>query len=364
MSTAAIFATTTKEIMPEEPPVYTDLSQQFVSFQESDESATPPVTVEENEPDEQSRNFNDEAGKRFSKRDCNPNIIGCKAQEALEEFKMRNTRQGGGNGLCPPHPPEDVPVVNWTEPKEIKHIFPKTYNYVVYAQARYSSQYLNLSKWRKEFDFFFDKYKYWCDFIQKKQFGNHKEITKAKQLVGQLRWLLDHCWEGDESKPLVPEMLWRARKEEARRCEQLLIRKEYYKREVLGKSAASSLSRRANIQKTLEGAELPKASLSNKIKREEKEQDENPSNFWKERDQIIKKRAHLFSLQFLVRRWADVLKQLQTPSGIMRPQFYCAVMRNHLEKYVQDLIATYEKIKDSDDFDDQMICEIIYFILK
>ncbi|VDK61226.1 unnamed protein product [Onchocerca ochengi] len=374
MSTTAIFATTTKEIKPEEPPVYTDLSQQFVSFQESDESATPPVTVEENEPDKQSRNSNDEAGKRSSNSDCNPNVTGCKTQETLEEFKMvdekqranvkktkqfrkRNTRQGGGNGLCPPHPPEDVPVVNWTEAKEIKHIFPKTYNYVVYAQARYSSQYLNLSKWRKEFDFFFDKYKYWCDFIQKKQFGNHKEITKAKQLVGQLRWLLDHCWEGDGSKPLVPEMLWRARKEEARRCEQLLIRKEYYKREVLGKSAASSLSRRvnANIQKTLEGVELPKASLSNKIKKEEKEQDDNPSNFWKERDQIIKKRAHLFSLQFLVRRWADVLKQLQTPSGLMRPQFYCTVMRNHLEKYVQDLVAAYEKIKDSEDFDDQMI---------
>lgn len=58
MSTTAIFATTTKEIKPEEPPVYTDLSQQFVSFQESDESATPPVTVEENEPDKQSRNSN------------------------------------------------------------------------------------------------------------------------------------------------------------------------------------------------------------------------------------------------------------------------------------------------------------------
>lgn len=46
----------------------------------------------------------------------------------------------------------------------------------------------------------------------RKQLIDQKEITKAKQLVGQLRWLLDHCWEGDESKPLVPEMLWRARK--------------------------------------------------------------------------------------------------------------------------------------------------------
>ncbi|KAM3719256.1 Acetyl-coenzyme A synthetase [Dirofilaria immitis] len=403
--------TTAKEIMPEELSVYTDLSQQFVPFEESDESATSPVTVKENEADKQPRNFCDEAVKQSPSSDYNSNVIGHEAPEEpemLKEFKMadekprasaqktknfrkRNTRQGGGNGLCPPHPPEDVPIVNWSEPHEIKHIFPKTHNYVVYAQARYSSQYLNLSKWRKEFDFFLDKYKYWCDIIQKKQLGNHKEVTKAKQLVGQLRWLLDHCWEGDESKPLVPEMLWRARKEETRRCEQLLIRKEYYKREVLVKTATPSLSRRANAsmqkvvgrydsdrscslknnikkptfmfqRKITEQTEtdgsvtgLQKMPLSNKIKKEEDEQEDNSLNLWKERDQIIKKRAHLFSLQFLVRRWADVLKQLQTPTGIMRSLSYCTIVRNHLEKYVRDLISAYEKINDSDDLNEQMI---------
>ncbi|EFO22597.2 hypothetical protein LOAG_05888 [Loa loa] len=412
--------TTAKEIMPEELPVYTDLSQQFVPFEESDQSATPPVstaesgrsatpplTIEENESDEQPENCYDETVNRSPNSHYHRNVSGCEAPKMLEEvkvadggsgatariskqFRKRNARRRGGNGLCPPHPPEDVPVVNWSEPSEIKHIFPKTYNYVVYAQARYSSQYLNLSKWRKEFDFFLDKYKYWCDIIQKKQLTDHKEITKAKQLVGQLRWLLDHCWEGVESKSLVPEMLWRARKEETRRCEQLLIRKEYYKREVLMKTAVPSLSRcaNANIQKalgrydddrscslkdntmklssmfqrkTVGQAEiddnvigLSESTLSNKIEREE-EQEDDLSNFWKERGQIIKKKAHLFSVQFLVRRWAGVLKHLQTPSGIMRSLFDRNVMQNRLEQYVQDLAATYEKIKDSDDFDEQII---------
>lgn len=27
-----------------------------------------------------------------------------------------------------------------------------------------------------------------------------------------LQWLLDNCWDGDKSKPIPPEMLWRARK--------------------------------------------------------------------------------------------------------------------------------------------------------
>uniref|UniRef100_A0A1I8EZT9 Uncharacterized protein n=2 Tax=Wuchereria bancrofti TaxID=6293 RepID=A0A1I8EZT9_WUCBA len=416
--TFSMSSTAAKEVLPEEPPVYTDLSRQFVPFEESDESATPPLTieefgdsairtltVEENEPEEQSENCYDEAVSRSPSSDCHRNVVGCKTPEMLGEikiadeelrataqitkqFRKRNARRRGGNGLCPPHPPEDVPVVNWSEPSEIKHIFPKTYNYVVYAQARYSSQYLNLSKWRKEFDFFLDKYKYWCDIIQKKQLTDHKEITKAKQLVGQLRWLLDHCWEGNESRPLVPEMLWRARKEEARRCEQVLIRKEYYKREVLVKTAVPSLSRRTNgnmqkalgryndhrscslkdntrklssmfQSKTAEQAgtssnvvEIP--NLSNKIETKE-EQIDAPSNFWKERDQIIKKRAHLFSLQFLVRRWASLLKQLQTPSGIVRSLSHHSVIRNRLEQYVQDLIATYEKIKDSEDFDEQII---------
>lgn len=48
--------TTAKEAISEESPVYADLSQQFVPLEESDEFATPPVTVEENEPDEQSEN--------------------------------------------------------------------------------------------------------------------------------------------------------------------------------------------------------------------------------------------------------------------------------------------------------------------
>ncbi|KAK6104137.1 hypothetical protein QQG55_15145 [Brugia pahangi] len=411
-------STAAKEALPDEPPVYTDLSRQFVPFKESDESTTPPLTieefgesviptltVEENEPEEQSENCYDETVNRSPSSDYHGNIVGCKTPEMLEEvkvaneelrataqitkqFRKRNARRRGGNGLCPPHPPEDVPVVNWSEPNEIKHIFPKTYNYVVYAQARYSSQYRNLSKWRKEFDFFLDKYKYWCDIIQKKQLTDHKEITKAKQLVGQLRWLLDHCWEGDESRPLVPEMLWRARKEEARRCEQVLIRKEYYKREVLVKTTVPSLSRRTNgnTQKALgrynyhrscslkdntrklssmfqsKTAEQAGTSsnvvgipnLSNKIETKE-EQIDAPSNFWKERDQIIKKRAHLFSLQFLVRRWTSLLKQLQTPSGIVRSLSQHSVMRNRLEEYVQDLIATYEKIRDSEDFDEQII---------
>ncbi|CAG9536849.1 unnamed protein product [Cercopithifilaria johnstoni] len=396
--------TTTKGAIPEEPPVYADLSQQFVPFEESDESATPPGTVEESRPDEQSENVYDEAVSRSPNSDCDRNSIDCESPEMLGEiraadeqskttaqitkqFRKRSARRRGGNGLCPPHPPEDVPVVDWSEPSEIKHIFPKTYNYVVYAQARYSSQYLNLSKWRKEFDFFLDKYKYWRDIIQKKQLNDHKEITKAKQLVGQLRWLLDHCWDGDESKPLVPEMLWRARKEEARRCEQLLIRKEYYKREALVKTAAPSLSGRVNANIHLEKQDdglscslkedmgkissmfqkeaiehteidgdvvrLSESPSSNKLN-EEEEQDDS-ANFWKERDQIKKKRAHLFSLQFLVRRWGDVLKQLQTPSGVVRPLCYRTFVQNRVEQYVRDLVTTYEKIKDSDDFDEQII---------
>lgn len=65
-----------------------------------------------------------------------------------------------------------------------------------------------------------------------------------------------------------------------------------------------------------------------------------------------------------MRRWADVLKQLQMPSGIVRSLSHPTVMRNRLEQYVQDLIAMYEKIKDLDDFDEQMIRKMIYFILK
>ncbi|KAL3994659.1 hypothetical protein ACH3XW_22615 [Acanthocheilonema viteae] len=396
-------STTAKEATSEEPPVYTDLSQQFVPFEESDESTTSPLMAEENRHDEQSENIYDEALNGSPNSDCCQNVVGCEALEMLEEvrvtdeqskptakitrqFRKRSARRRGGNGLCPPHPPEDVPVVDWSEPSEIKHIFPKTYNYVVYAQARYSSQYLNLSKWRKEFDFFLDKYKYWRNLIQKKQLTDHKEITKAKQLVGQLRWLLDHCWEGDESKPLVPEMLWRARKEEARRCEQLLIRKEYYKREVLVKTTVPPLSGRVNAsihlkkhddhtssleddtvklsstfeREAIEQVEiddsggLSKSPLSNKLNEEEEEEDD-PPNFWKERDQIIRKRAHLFSLQFLVRRWADVLKQLQTPSGIVRTSCYRTFMQKKVEQYARDLIAMYEEIKGSDNFDEQVI---------
>uniref|UniRef100_A0A915Q0I8 Uncharacterized protein n=1 Tax=Setaria digitata TaxID=48799 RepID=A0A915Q0I8_9BILA len=406
MSTTTMCPIPTKEAVPEEPPVYTDLSQQFVLFEESDQSITPPSAVEENQSEEQAETlYGDEVNPSHTS-DYYSNVVECVMEEPEEvrmvdgkskgsiqkarQLRKRNVRRGGGNGLCPPHPPEDVPVVNWTEPNEIKHIFPKTYNYVVYAQARYSSQYLNLSKWRKEFDFFLDKYKYWCDIIQRRQLSNHKEITKAKQLVGQLRWLLDHCWEGDESKPLVPEMLWRARKEEARRCEQLLIRKEYYKREVLVKSAATSLSRRTNAstqksfgeykddrscsfkdstkksssgfqkkkdQAGIAGAVvgLQKIPLSDKIKKEQEEQDNDALNFWKERGQIVRKRAHLFSLQFLVRRWAKVLKQLQTPSSIVRSLSHLIIVRNRLEKYVQDLAAAYETIKDSNDLDEQMI---------
>ncbi|VDK67399.1 unnamed protein product [Litomosoides sigmodontis] len=397
--------TTARGIASEEPLVYADLSQQFVPFEESDESTTPPVTIEESRPDEHSENITDELVNRSPNSDCDRNVVGYAAPEMLREvrvmgdqsipaapttrqFRKRSSRRRGGNGLCPPHPPEDVPVVDWSEPTEIKHIFPKTYNYVVYAQARYSSQYLNLSKWRKEFDFFFDKYKYWRDIIQKKQLTDYKEITKAKQLVGQLRWLLDHCWEGDESKPLVPEMLWRARKEEARRCEQLLIRKEYYKRKVMVKKAIPPLSGRLNNKiilkrfnddhcrsvkdntdklppmfqrESIDQAEiggnlagLCKSQLSNKLCKEKEDQDDSP-NFWKERDRVIKKRAHLFSLQFLVRRWAEVLKQMQTPLGIMRPLCYRAFVRNRVEQYVQELVAAYEKIKDSDDFDEQII---------
>lgn len=50
--------TTTKGIVPEEPLVYADLSQQFVPFEESDESVTPPITIEQNRPDEHSKNVN------------------------------------------------------------------------------------------------------------------------------------------------------------------------------------------------------------------------------------------------------------------------------------------------------------------
>lgn len=42
MSTATI-----KEVMPEESPVYADISQQFVPFEESDQSATSPLSTEE-----------------------------------------------------------------------------------------------------------------------------------------------------------------------------------------------------------------------------------------------------------------------------------------------------------------------------
>uniref|UniRef100_A0A0R3RTX7 Helicase domino n=1 Tax=Elaeophora elaphi TaxID=1147741 RepID=A0A0R3RTX7_9BILA len=350
--------------------------------------------------------FADEAGKLSSNSDCHQNVVGCEAPEVLGEviaageeskatahitkpLRKRSARRRGGNGLCPPQPPEDVPVVDWSEPTEIKHIFPKTYNYVVYAQARYSSQYLNLSKWKKEFDFFLDKYKYWRDIIKKKQLTEYKEITKAKQLVGQLKWLLDHCWEGDESKPLVPEMIWRARKEEARRCEQLLIRKEYLKRKAMVKTAVPSFSRRVNAninlrkyvdvhsdsvkndigklsstfqKKDIQQAEsddnfagLSKSSLSNKLCGEEEEQEDGSPNFWKDHDQIIKKRAHLFSLQFLVRRWADVLKQLQMPPGVVRPLCYRTFLQNRVEQYVRDLVTMYEKIKDSNDFNEQTI---------
>ncbi|MCP9261840.1 hypothetical protein DINM_005159 [Dirofilaria immitis] len=411
--------TTAKEIMPEELSVYTDLSQQFVPFEESDESATSPVTVKENEADKQPRNFCDEAVKQSPSSDYNSNVIGHEAPEEpemLKEFKMadekprasaqktknfrkRNTRQGGGNGLCPPHPPEDVPIVNWSEPHEIKHIFPKTHNYVVgpichkrstdvwkqfnsvtsklvYAQARYSSQYLNLSKWRKEFDFFSTNINTGAiSFKSKKQLGNHKEVTKAKQLVGQLRWLLDHCWEGDESKPLVPEMLWRARKVKTA-TPSLSRRANASMQKVVGRyDSDRSCSLKNNIKKPTfmfqrkitEQTEtdgsvtgLQKMPLSNKIKKEEDEQEDNSLNLWKERDQIIKKeRIHLFSLQFLVRRWADVLKQLQTPTGIMRSLSYCTIVRNHLEKYVRDLISAYEKINDSDDLNEQMIRNLL-----
>lgn len=115
--------------------------------------------------------FSDEAVNRSPSSRFRRNVVGCGEPEMLEEVRVadegtkattqitkqfrkalvffrnysivviryeldlflfqRNTRRRGGNGLCPPHPPEDVPVVNWSEPSEIKHIFPKTYNYVV-----------------------------------------------------------------------------------------------------------------------------------------------------------------------------------------------------------------------------------------
>lgn len=116
--------------------------------------------------------------------------------------------------------------------------------------------------------------------------------------------------------------------EEARRCEQLLIRKEYYKREAMVKTTAPSLSRHGNtsVHKSLGeddgdrscslqyktrklspmfrdkvtkqagicGSVVGLPNLPSSNRREEREKQERDSpNFWKERDQIIKKRAYV-----------------------------------------------------------------------
>lgn len=62
-------------------------------------------------------------------------------------------------------------------------------------------------------------------------------------------------------------------------------------------------------------------------------------------------------------RWADVLRHLERTSGIVRSLSHYTTMRNRLEQYVQDLIATYEKIKNLNDFDEQTICEILFVFI-
>lgn len=62
---------------------------------------------------------------------------------------------------------------------------------------------------------------------------------------------------------------------------------------------SSTFQRKATEQSGIGGNVVgrPKSPLSNKLKGQEKEQNEPPS-FWKERDQIIKKKAYdYFSIQ-------------------------------------------------------------------
>ncbi|VDN04323.1 unnamed protein product [Thelazia callipaeda] len=384
------------------------VSEQFILLHESDQ-LIPSVKIEDDQTEKPSDDSCDDKKEQFANSDLR--TVKCESPKISTEtlvtqksgalgkqrqLRKRRLWQQRGNGLCPPPPPKNVPIVDWTDSVEVKHLFPKTYNYVACAQARYSSQYLCLSKWKKESDFFRDKYRFWYSIIQKKKLNTPKEIIKAKQLMGQLKWLLDHCWEGTDSKRLVPEMLWRARKEEARRCEQLLIRQECYKRQVMTK-------RRLNAEKCLakydnnndDGDDHGSSGSTRDVKepsfvfekknnlkednivstaiqttaplfinetRMQQEQNDDSGNLIMENDKNALGKAHLFSLLFLARRWTEVAKKLDSSESMVFPGR--TLLRNHIENYIRDLTAAYDVIKGTDKFEENLIREILCSIFE
>lgn len=70
-------------------------------------------------------------------------------------------------------------------------------------------------------------------------------------------------------------------------------------------------------------------------------------------------------LQFMVRRWGNATKQLET-SKTTKSSNGPTVLRSHLEEYVKDLIGKYEEVNKSKDLDqeEKSIREKIFLDLK
>uniref|UniRef100_A0A158R6A2 PHD-type domain-containing protein n=1 Tax=Syphacia muris TaxID=451379 RepID=A0A158R6A2_9BILA len=230
--------------MNELKPIYIDLSQKKVQFSmeapdsENSSVGVPAINKEhiglemcspvnfhvENELSVV--HFNEQQGS-----DSDEGRNKCNTSKKKQLKKLRSETISA-NGICPPPPSQPVPIVHWRDSDaSLQDIFPKSYAYQVPITARPSVHYLEPNRWEKEREFFRDKYRYWCAVAQNVKVPE-RERQRLKRLTEQLAWLLNNSWFGGDESLAPPEMLWRARKEEMRRLEQLLVRKQIVPREV------------------------------------------------------------------------------------------------------------------------------------
>lgn len=285
--------------------------------------------------------------------------------------KKKSITVPGMNGLCPPTPVLSSEAVDHSTAEDLEEIFPKTCNYQVAANARNSVMYLSSSKWEREREFLSEKRDYWRS-IEQNGALPEKDHPRLGQLIKQLTWLVDHCWSGRSSDNPLPEMLWRARKEEMRRLEQLLVRKQVNTNPVLAARVTRPVESSTrhdshtkedyfpntkgdeNKKQSREQQSSSKKISSMSVSREKKDRGDTSKKSCPSQSSSLDPKTFevqeqsrascLFMLLVHLRRWEEALRKLRSDCG-RSTRAHCKQIEEHIKELTAEIRSTKASLK-------------------